>query len=64
MEIEFIESYANPGKQIPGQRVKSVYRLRDGHLEKMDLVGWDGVYVNHFETCPKAGQFSGGRKGS
>lgn len=43
------------GANIPLQPVRTVYMLRDGVAEKSALTG---VYISHFETCPKASTFS------
>lgn len=53
--IEMIENRAS-GKQIPAQKVRSVYILVEGKLTKLEL-GRD-LYVSHFETCPDAGEFT------
>jgi len=58
MEIEFIEG--PNGKDIPAQRVKTVYTLvGDRRLGKLDVDA--SYYVNHFETCPNASDFSRGK---
>ena len=65
MKITHITSPA--GKSLPAQRVRSIYREAvqgaSGEivLEKIDVadlfVGPTTLYVNHFETCPKATGF-------
>jgi hypothetical protein len=73
MEIEFIRGPA--GRAVPAQRVRRVYVAElpaDGGLqpelqalEVVERARREGVavYVSHFETCPKAGEFSGGQRG-
>ena len=62
MKIEFL--LGPNDKTIPAQKVKTVY-IRKGSRLFSTLVGGDGgkeaLYVNHFETCPKASDFSGGK---
>lgn len=65
MTIEFIEG--PNGKNIPAQKVRTVYyRNERMRLSKLDTDGDDGMelttYVSHFETCPKAADFSGSRQ--
>jgi hypothetical protein len=56
MKIEFVTT--PNGKQIPLQRVRTVYAMENGAATRLSLAG---VYISHFETCPKADSFS--RKG-
>ena len=50
-------------KEIPVQKVRSVYALNpdagekpDGRLSKVAILKWDH-YVSHFETCSDPGRF-------
>jgi hypothetical protein len=60
MEIEFIESQKTPGKSIPAQQVRVIYQEERsaGGTRLVKLRTPQTVYVNHFETCPKAKDFS------
>ena len=62
MKIEFISSAQNPEKSIPAQRVRVVYEKISGpDHPRLQVVATRELYINHFETCPKAARFSKGR---
>jgi len=63
-----IEFHIGPnGKAIPLQKVRTVYTVSAGPNEvEKALVSLAGLpstqaFVSHFETCPKAGEFSRGK---
>ena len=56
MDIEFIEGPS--GRDIPAQKIRTVYFLVRGRLEKYESQGRVPIYVSHFETCPQANLFS------
>lgn len=64
-EIEFITG--PNGRAIPAQRVKSVYQLSVPPAvpeERLDHIATrvaGALFVNHFETCPNADEFSRGK---
>lgn len=47
------------GKVLPLQRVRSVYRVENGHAARVAEI--DGAYVSHFETCSNPARFSRAR---
>jgi len=56
---------SSTGRAIPLERVRRVYRLEqrgEGPAEARALEELGTVYVSHFETCPKAEQFTRGRE--
>ena len=66
-----IEFHPSPnGKPMPVQRVKNIYGMgSEGRLVRVTAievntdVDLGPVFVSHFETCPRANDFSGrGRK--
>jgi len=59
MNIQRIEG-PNEGKFIPAQKVTAVYRLEGSRLVKIDTSNpfWPEIFVNHFQTCPHAREFS------
>lgn len=63
MRLIFLEGQSGPERPVPAQKVRSVYVLSDGRLTRVEVEGQ--VYVNHYETCPYAREFSrrGGEAG-
>ena len=61
MPITFIENAAT-GKQIPAQRIRTIYHYneRTRQLEKRESE--EVLYVSHFETCPNASEFGGKKR--
>lgn len=55
MSIVFVPNHET-GNQLPAQRIRTVYQRVGGSLQKLELEG--ELYVSHFETCPKPGEFS------
>lgn len=47
-------------KTIPLTRIKKVYLLDEAGVAQDSAL--TGVYCSHFETCPKASEFSKGGK--
>ena len=69
MTIEFL--VGPNGKVIPVQRIRTVYSPNaEGALVNVSKL-WEGsiivragaYYVSHFETCPRAPEFSGRNRG-
>jgi len=63
MPIRFVTGPA--GKPIPAQRIRTVYVIdAEGNLAKAKRDPAEGaqLYVSHFETCPRAADFSRTRK--
>jgi len=64
-KFEFIEG--PNGKMIPAQKVRVVYGVTleppfgQQKLYRADMPNEVQLYISHFETCPQADRFSGGR---
>lgn len=76
MNLVFLEGQSGPERPMPAQKVRAVY-VRDGdrvrkvtvtRLEREDGTVMEAatgleLFVNHYETCPHASEFSrGGRR--
>ncbi len=65
--IDFIRNSAT-GNVMPVQKVRTLYALQPtlipaaGELQKIEGLPGPFVYVSHFETCPKANEFSRGER--
>ncbi len=58
MPIVFVENEAT-GAVLPLQKLRTIYTFIGGanpKARKLDLAN-PSIYVSHFETCPKAGEF-------
>ena len=68
MGLVFLEGQSGPERPMPAQKVRAVYRREGDRVVKIDLAGElfadGGLFVNHYETCPNAGDFSRSSKGS
>ncbi len=65
--ISFRKS-SRTGANLPVQRVKKVYRcernlLGETELHELELPEDAVIVISHFETCPRAGDFTGGKRG-
>lgn len=63
MRLVFLEGKSGPDRPMPAQRIKAIYRRVGNKAERIELSGDlfaedQTIYVNHYETCPHAGEFS------
>lgn len=62
MKLTFLEGKSGPDRAMPAQKVRSIY-LRVGDRVYPVKVEHFELFVNHYETCPHASEFSGGGRG-
>ena len=65
-KIVFVRNQAT-GLSIPAQPVRTVYALvenlvGESELQKIPRPKPEQLFISHFETCPLADQFSGGKR--
>lgn len=65
MALVYLEGQSGPDHCMPAQKVRGVYRREGDRVVKIAVPpGADEIFVNHFETCPHAAEFSRSSKGS
>jgi len=62
MKLVFLEGKSGPERLMPAQKVRSLYVRVGDRVYPLKVEGLE-VFVNHYETCPHASEFSSGGQG-